>query len=481
MATTFNSINGFSFGELGNTVIDSNGNVIANALSASGNATFTSAATSTSTTTGAVKVTGGVGITGNIYVGGNLNVAAKSNLGAVGNVVITGGTSAYVLSTDGLGNLSWVAQTGGGGASISNGTSNVNIASANGNVTVGVSGNANIVQFTGTGVNVAGTLQVTGVSNLGPVGNVVITGGSNGQMLTTDGSGNLTWTSSSGNITIDTFTGNGVQTIFTLSTTPTSNNFIQVNIDGVTQLHNAFTVASANVTMSAAPSSGAQIEVTTFALGGGAGGGGSGTFITRTYTGNGVQTTFTVTSGVTVDSVLVMENGVVQVPTTDYTVSGAVLTFTTAPAVAMGIQIRELASGGGGTPGGSNTYIQFNEAGSFGGTANLTWDGANFRVNTTTIQLGANAGLTSQGANSIAIGANAGVTSQATNSIIINATGATLNQTTANTFTVAPIRNDTSNVANVLYYNTSTKEISYAPQGGITAQDLLSPFLLMGA
>jgi hypothetical protein len=313
------------------------------------------------------------------------------------------------------------------------------------------------------------------------VGNVVITGGSNGQMLTTDGSGNLTWTSSSGNITIDTFTGNGVQTIFTLSTTPTSNNFIQVNIDGVTQLHNAFTVASANVTMSAAPSSGAQIEVTTFALGGGAGGGGSGTFITRTYTGNGVQTTFTVTSGVTVDSVLVMENGIVQVPTTDYTVSGAVLTFTTAPAVAMGIQIRELASGGGGTPGGSNTYIQFNEAGSFGGTANLTWDGANFRVNTTTIQLGANAGLTSQGANSIAIGANAGVTSQAANSIIINATGATLNQTTANTFTVAPIRNDTSNVANVLYYNTSTKEISYAPPGGITAQDLLSPFLLMGA
>lgn len=479
MATTFNSINGFSFGELGTTVIDSNGNVISNALSASGNATFTSAATSTSTTTGAVKVTGGVGITGNIYVGGNLNVAAKSNLGAVGNVIITGGTSAYVLSTDGLGNLSWVAQTGGGGggASISNGTSNVNIASVNGNVTVGVSGNANIVKFTGTGVNVAGTLQVTGVSNLGPVGNVVITGGSNGQMLTTDGSGNLTWTSSSsGNITIDTFTGNGVQTIFTLSTTPTSNNFIQVNIDGVTQLHNAFTVSSANVTMSAAPSSGAQVEVTTFVLGGG---GGSGTFITRTYTGNGVQTTFTVTSGVTVDSVLVMENGIVQVPTTDYTVSGAVLTFTTAPAVAMGIQIRELASGG--SPAGSNTYIQFNNAGSFGGTANLTWDGANFRVNTTTIKLGANAGLTSQGANSIAIGANAGVTSQAANSIIINATGATLNQTTANTFTVAPIRNDTSNVANVLYYNTSTKEISYAPQGGITAQDLLSPFLLMGA
>lgn len=31
-------------------------------------------------------------------------------------------------------------------------------------------------------------------------------------------------------------------------------------------------------------------------------------------------------------------------------------------------------SGGGGTPGGSNTQIQFNDSGSFGGSANLTWD-----------------------------------------------------------------------------------------------------------
>ena len=33
------------------------------------------------------------------------------------NVKIAGGTAAYVLSTDGSGNLSWVAQTGGGGGS----------------------------------------------------------------------------------------------------------------------------------------------------------------------------------------------------------------------------------------------------------------------------------------------------------------------------------------------------------------------------
>jgi hypothetical protein len=54
------------------------------------------------------------------------------------------------------------------------------------------------------------------------------------------------------------------------------------------------------------------------------------------------------------------------------------------------------------------------------------------------------AGTTAQGANAVAIGVSAGRTSQANNSIIINATGANLNQTTANTFTVKPVRAVTS-------------------------------------
>ena len=37
------------------------------------------------------------------------------------------------------------------------------------------------------------TLTVDGISNLGPIGNVTITGGSNGQVVTTDGSGNLSF------------------------------------------------------------------------------------------------------------------------------------------------------------------------------------------------------------------------------------------------------------------------------------------------
>jgi len=94
----------------------------------------------------------------------NLTVTATSNLGAVGNIYISGGTANYVLQTNGSGTLTWVAQSGGGGntSNISNGTSNVSIATSGGNVTTSVAGNANIIVVTGTGVNVAGTLNTTG-------------------------------------------------------------------------------------------------------------------------------------------------------------------------------------------------------------------------------------------------------------------------------------------------------------------------------
>ena len=63
---------------------------------------------------------------------------------------------------------------------------------------------------------------------------------------------------------------------------------------------------------------------------------------TRAYTGDGSTVAFTVTSGATVDNVLVFLNGVFQKPTTDYGVSGTTLTFTTAPVSAEAILIKEL-------------------------------------------------------------------------------------------------------------------------------------------
>ena len=65
-------------------------------------------------------------------------------------------------------------------------------------------------------------------------------------------------------------------------------------------------------------------------------------YVTRTLTGNGSTTTVTITTGHTVDSVIVTENGIVQRPTTDYTVSGTTLTFTTAPASGVAVRVKEL-------------------------------------------------------------------------------------------------------------------------------------------
>jgi len=66
------------------------------------------------------------------------------------------------------------------------------------------------------------------------------------------------------------------------------------------------------------------------------------TCITRAYTGDGSTVAFTVTSGMTVNNVLVFLNGVFQRPTTDYAVSGTTLTFGTAPVSADNILIKEL-------------------------------------------------------------------------------------------------------------------------------------------
>jgi len=64
--------------------------------------------------------------------------------------------------------------------------------------------------------------------------------------------------------------------------------------------------------------------------------------VQRDYTGDGSDTTFTVTSGVTADNILVIVEGLVMLPATDYSVSGTTLTFTTAPSVGDKIDIREL-------------------------------------------------------------------------------------------------------------------------------------------
>ena len=65
-----------------------------------------------------------------------------------------------------------------------------------------------------------------------------------------------------------------------------------------------------------------------------------------TATGNGSTTAFTISSGRTVEDILVFVNGFQLTPTTDYTISGTTLTFQTAPANNAEITFRYLPLGG---------------------------------------------------------------------------------------------------------------------------------------
>jgi len=66
------------------------------------------------------------------------------------------------------------------------------------------------------------------------------------------------------------------------------------------------------------------------------------TYTAGSATGDGSTVAFTINSGRAVADVFAIVNGVVLVPTTDYTISSTTLTFATAPAAAAEIQFRYL-------------------------------------------------------------------------------------------------------------------------------------------
>ena len=108
----------------------------------------------------------------NITSVGNLTSAnVTGNLDA-GNVNATTAVVAAYFSGDGA-NLTNVPA--GAATSITDGTSNVDIPTTDGNVTVGVGGTADVLIVTSTGANVTGTLNATGIitGDAGGISNVV--------------------------------------------------------------------------------------------------------------------------------------------------------------------------------------------------------------------------------------------------------------------------------------------------------------------
>jgi hypothetical protein len=135
------------------------------------------------------------------------------------------------------------------------------------------------------------------------------------------------------------YQGNGSTTAFTISAGQTANTVMVFN-NGVCQFPvDDYTVSGTTLTYVIAPELDETVQIRELPIN---------TLVaitqprTRRYTANGVQTTFTVTTGQSANSMFVYENGVCQMPINDYTVSGTTLTFTTAPTVDKVIQIREM-------------------------------------------------------------------------------------------------------------------------------------------
>lgn len=148
----------------------------------------TNAATSTST--GALQVAGGAGISGNVIAGGNVsalvlrsNIATGTapivvssttqvaNLNAALAGTVTTNAQPNITSVGTLSSLSVSGNTTSGNfiGALSNGNSNVSIATANGNITMSVGGTANVVTVTssnvqmgtGSGGNISGANVIT--------------------------------------------------------------------------------------------------------------------------------------------------------------------------------------------------------------------------------------------------------------------------------------------------------------------------------
>lgn len=93
----------------------------------------------------------------------NLTATGTVDLGDLANVHVAGGSSGQVLKTDGAGNLTWETN-----AILVNGTSNVDIPVADGNVNISVGGVANIVTV--------GTATTIVNNDLQVIGNLIISG-----------------------------------------------------------------------------------------------------------------------------------------------------------------------------------------------------------------------------------------------------------------------------------------------------------------
>jgi hypothetical protein len=350
--------------------------------------TVTGTATAGNVLTGGVVSATGTGTFGNVATGGTISATGTATAGNV----LTGGIVSATGNITGnyfFGNGSQL--TGIDTTLISNGNSNVQVY-ANSNVAVSITGTSNTVVFTSSGVSAVG--NVTG----------------NTYVL-------------------------GADAVFGTSYSPTTGATITVNATDsilfpVGNTAQRPTGATGMVRFNTTEN---QLEVyngTTWV-----GAGGEFTVIADDqFAGDGSTVTFVLSSSQTTDSCIVSINGVVQIPTSAYSVSGTNLTFTEAPAAGDDIDVRTLTTtttvtGISNSPGNaavsvSDTSNVVSVTGAVSATGNIT---GNYFIGNGSLLTGIDATVISNGTANVRTFLNGNVATSAggnANVFLVTSTGA---------------------------------------------------------
>ena len=283
----------------------------------------------------------------------NFTANGVSNLGPIGNVYITGGTSGQIIQTDGLGNLSFTDASSANSAApmpyyIPVGESIFIPENFQGLFTVPI--------------EIDGELQVDGI--LAEVGTAI--NSESGQIIFDDngeltGNAGFTFNTISGNLGVP---GSG---IFTGNLLPSAN--ITYDLGSPTQRWKDLYLANNTIYLGNSTISGANGNLTLTNSGGGE------------FTVAGNATVSILENGNSNISINANANITVSINgTSNVAVFSSNVLNVNGNVVANGVKTDNLyyANGNpwdlGGNPGGSNTYIQFNNNNEFGGSANLTFD-----------------------------------------------------------------------------------------------------------
>jgi len=310
------------------------------------------------TFTGLVTVSGTASFAGNISFS-NTKLDANGSVGSAGQILTSGGPG---------GNVYWstVTSSNGGVGTLYTISTSANLSSANviltgadstignvkftGNGGIGISSDGTIITIDGSNIvggggNAYGTIAVSGQSSLiANQTNTTLTfvAGNNVTLTTNTGSGSITISATggsggstgnaAGNAFIsgrDNFVGDGTETSFTLSQDGSANSVL-VLVEGLVQFHSEdYTVVGTALTFATAPANNEAIEVLHIS--------GASTYhfmqygAIDTFTGNGSVTDYTLSVAANTSTATVYLDGLLQAPTTDFTISGTTLSFTTAP------------------------------------------------------------------------------------------------------------------------------------------------------